>query len=456
VKFTRRRVETDPASPLEIQKKNFRYVQIDAIAIGLANAAAPFLPIFLTRLGASSVQVGLLTSMPALTGLIFAILIGNFLQKQRNIVPWFSAARLLFVSSYALTGLVPFLVPEGYLVQGVLVVFAIATIPQTILAVSFSVVMNAVAGPEKRYELMSRRWSTLGATTAITVVLAGQLLDRIRFPLNYQIVFIALSIGGFLSYYFSSHIRLPDNPPLERAPRSTIWQGLKSYTRLILGEKAFVSFSAKRFVYLSGVSLAAPLFPLFYVRVVHASNAWIGIISTSQTAVVLFGYYLWARQSKVRGSRFVLLWTTFFMSIYPALVAANRQVEVIAVISGMAGIFQAGLDLVFFDELMKSVPVKYSASFVSFAQSLQNFSAMFAPLVGTYLADYIGIPGALMVSTAIRLAGFMLFAEVRPLAAVRGLGGRLRRARIATPVEPLSEEGFTPPLPPPESPSQPG
>jgi len=76
----------------------------------------------------------------------------------------------------------------------------------------------------------------------------------------------------------------------------------------------------------------------------------------------------------------------------------------------MAGIFQAGIDLVFFDELMKTVPVEYSATFVSFAQGLQYAAALVAPLLGTFLADQIGIEGALIISSGVRFIGFILFA----------------------------------------------
>ncbi len=76
--------------PYEIRKRNFRNVQIDAIGVALSTAAAPFLPVFLTRMGASNLQVGLLTAMPGVTGLVLALVIGRFLQTRRNIVPWFS------------------------------------------------------------------------------------------------------------------------------------------------------------------------------------------------------------------------------------------------------------------------------------------------------------------------------------------------------------------------------
>ena len=45
---------------------------------------------FLARLGVTNFDVGLLTAMPALTGLILALPVGRFLQNRRRIVPWFS------------------------------------------------------------------------------------------------------------------------------------------------------------------------------------------------------------------------------------------------------------------------------------------------------------------------------------------------------------------------------
>jgi MFS family permease len=236
------------------------------------------------------------------------------------------------------------------------------------------------------------------------------MLDRIpAFPLNYQIVFLGLSIGGLISYYFSSHIRLPENKLSEHFSSLSLAQNLRNYARLVKSEPAFTSFAIKRFVYLSGMTLAAPLFPLYYVREVQASNAWIGFIGTAQTIVMLAGYYIWTRQSRRRGPRFALLCTTLGVAVYPALVASTRQIELIALFAGIAGIFQAGLDLVFFDELMKTVPAEYSATFVSLAQSMQYLSSIFAPLIGAYLAGHIGLAGGLFVSAALRLTGFLLF-----------------------------------------------
>ena len=399
-----------PTGTTPTQRKNFSKVQFDAIGVGLTGAAAPFLPVFLTRLGATNFQVGLLTAMPAFTGLFLAIAMGRFLQSRQNTVPWFSSAGLLYFSSYALTGVISFIAPKPYVVLAILVIWAVATLPQTMRNVAFSVVMNAVAGPSGRYALMSRRWSILGLVSAITVMAVGQILDRLRFPINYQLVFIGLSVGGLISYYYSSRIELPDTEPQPRTAELSLPQRIKDYINLIRNERAFVSFTAKRFVYVAGATLSAPLLPLYYVREVQATDAWIGIINTAQTAIMLLGYFLWARQEKTRGSRFVLLWTTLGLAIYPALIASTHRVELIAFYVSLAGVFQAGLDLVFFDELMKTVPIQHSATFVSLAQSSQHLSAVIAPLLGTLLADHFGIGHALVMSTIVRLVGFGLFA----------------------------------------------
>jgi MFS family permease len=396
-------------NPIEIQQRNKRYVQIDAIGVGTASAAAPFMPVFLTRLGATPVQVGLLTSMPGFTGLFMALWVGHFLQKQRNVIPWFSISRLLVISAYALTGLAPFVVPDNILIFVVLLIWAAATIPQTMVAVSFSVVMNAVSGPEGRYELMSRRWSILGITTAITVAIAGQILDRVGFHLNYQVVFIGLSLGGLISYYFSSRIQIADIEPDDNITKKSIKSTLMDYFELIKSSPDFIQFTLKRFVYLFGMTLSIPLFPLYFVRQLDATDAWIGFLYTAQTAVLVIGYFFWSRLSRRKGSRFVLLITTLCVSLYPAMVALTHNQTSIFIYSTVAGIFQAGIDLVFFDELMKTIPIRYSPTFVSVAQSLQYLSAIIAPLLGTYLSEHIGLSNALIFSSGIRLVGFFLF-----------------------------------------------
>jgi hypothetical protein len=410
----------DDATPE--QRRNYRNVQIDGIGIGVAGAASAFLPVFLARTGATSFQISLLSVMPALTGMVFALPIGWFLQDRKNIVQWFSTSRLLVISAYALTGLMPFVLSGANVVPAILIVWACVTVPQTTVSVAFSVVMNEVAGPQGRYYLMSRRWSLLGLTTAVMVAIAGKVLDTIAYPVNYQVVFMALSLGGLLSFAFSRNIVLSGRDRPRPVRRWRLSMRVASYARRVRREPAFLSFISKRVAYGFGVSLAAPVFPIFFVRVAHLSDTWIGALNTVQTTAMLGGYFIWTRLSRSRGSRFVLLATVLGLSLYPLGMSFLRQAIPIVALAGVAGFFQAGLDLVLFDELMKRVPLPYGATFVAVAQLFQYASSVVAPPLGSLLIDHFGAGPALVASAAIRLGAFALFA-------IAGSGGGRSRTR---------------------------
>ena len=55
--------------------------------------------------------------------------------------------------------------------------------------------------------MLSRRWAIFGLTGVVGTFIVTRLIDLLDFPLNYSIMFLVLSLGGFFSYYFSSRIR---------------------------------------------------------------------------------------------------------------------------------------------------------------------------------------------------------------------------------------------------------
>ena len=269
--------------------------------------------------------------------------------------------------------------------------------------------MNHVAGEDGRFELMSRRWSLLSLVTAVSVFLAGFLLEKLPFPVNYQVMFIVFSMGGVLAYIGSNSLVIK---PEAKSPKKSVRQPVKLVER-IWNEKPFVNVVIKRFVFLFGTAMIAPLFPLYYVREAHLSDASIALISTVQTGVLVFGYFFWMARSRKSGTRTSLLITTLGLAFYPLLISFTHSSIVLVVIAGLAGVFQAGVDLVFFDELMNTIPSGSGSTFVAFYQEVQYVSAIIAPLLGTFLAGKIGYSTSLMIGSGFLFAGFILFATSR-------------------------------------------
>jgi Na+/melibiose symporter-like transporter len=395
--------------PSSVQQRNVRNVLIDGTGVGLVQGVATFLSVFLVRLGASPLLVGLLTSMPALTGIILAIPVGRLLERQRNVVPWYSRARVWVLGSYAITGLVPFLFPLNIAPIPIIAIWAIATIPQTIVNVAFTIVMSAVAGPNQRYYLMSRRWSVLGVTSAITVVLVGVLLDQISFPLNYQVVFIASFAGGLLSFAFSSRIEIPDNDPADTAASPSRRERLREGLAALRENVAYSRFLVSQFVFRCGLALALPLFPLYWVRQLHASDSWIGIINTVNSGVLMVAYFIWSALSRRKGNVLVLWVCAFGLSFYPLLTGLTHSVPPLAIYAGLAGIFGAGIDLVLFDILLSTCPPRHQASYIALYQTTTYIATFLAPTLGTFIAGSFGYAPALFIGSGLRFAGAALF-----------------------------------------------
>jgi Na+/melibiose symporter-like transporter len=238
----------------------------------------------------------------------------------------------------------------------------------------------------------------------------GQLLDRLPFPANYQLIFVGFSIAGLISYWYSSRFRVPEHVPAARAESGGRFGRLREMVQTVRAEPAFLRYSARQLVYVVGTRFAVPLIPLYYVREVGAPDAWIGIIATGQSLALLVGYQLWRRVSIAYGGALVLLSTLLVSALYPAALSLADDLVLVAALTAIAAVFSAGVDLALFDELMKRIPRPYGVTFTSIDTALVNGASILAPLAGATLATVLGIGTALQIATLIGLGAVILFA----------------------------------------------
>ena len=390
---------------------NYRIVQRDGVAVGFTSAAAPFLGVYLARFGATPFELGLISSMPSIAGLVVSIPLGQFLLRRTSIPRWLGVSRMLAHTAYGVIGFLPFIVPPGAVVPVALLILLATSIPQLIVPLTFNVVMAMIAGPHGRFELLSRRWSIAVLTTAVTVAVAGRVLDVLPFPLNYQVVLIVLSLAGPLSLYLMTRLRMPEReiPPL--SPVSLpVRARAASVVDLIRGQPAFVSFISSLLPYTIGTRMALPLIPLFYVTTLSATDGQIGLIATVQSFALLSGYLLWTRLWRRRGGRIILLVCGLGLACYPASLALSREIGLVLVVTAFASLFSAGLQLVLFDELMHRVPASYSPTFLAVEQNVSHIAGLAGPLIGASLAASLGFPVALGIASTISLTGYILLA----------------------------------------------
>ncbi len=397
--------------PRTVEDRNILYVTLDGIALGFTTAASTFLSVFVIRLGVSAVWVSLLTSLPALVNLFLAMPMARFLERQRQIVPIFAWSRLLAHSAYVITGLVPFFL-QGHLAgEAIVVVWGLVAVLTSLANLGFTLVMSRAVSRERRAVQMSSRWMAMGLSKMLMVALAGQVLARLPFPLNYQVVFIASYSADLVAFYFISRVH---NPAQEPAPprmsaREPFWTRIRVGIAEVWQARAFVAFSLARNVFVFGIDLMAPLIPIYWVQNLGASDAQVSYFNTAITAATLVGYGFWVRVKRRHGNRAVLLAAVLGRSLYPLLIALTRSPLVMIPVAAFNGLAFAGENLMFFDAFLDTVPKGKEARFIAINQTLANAIAFIAPPLGAALLPVLGIQRVLMLAAVIAFAGFLLF-----------------------------------------------
>jgi hypothetical protein len=424
--LARRSLSLPPATSPQV--RNWAIVQVDSVFVGIVSASGTFLPVFLVRLGASGPDIGLLTALPAVTAFVLAIPFGRWLQRRRNIVPWYSRLRLLGWFGYAAMAIAAALLPALQAVPVMLVIWGVASLPSTAGLVAFPIVMDGAAGPSGRFDLLGRRWAIAGVSTSIAVAIGGQLLNVVAFPMNFELLFVAVSAAGVGSFLLSRGIVIADQRGGPGSDAASPGPGLRHLLELVRAQRPFVRYELRSLVFTMGLGVVAPLLPLFYVHEVRAPDAWIGIIGASQSAGAVLGYVLARRISLRRSGVSVLLPSLGVVAIVPAVLASLDWLPAVGALAFVNGLALAGAQLAMFDQLMNRIPRQHGVTFSSVDQSLQNLGLIVAPNVGGLLAATIGVRPGLTIAAAVIAAALVLFALDQ------GIGPDVRRLSRRGPI----------------------
>jgi MFS family permease len=95
----------------------------------------------------------------------------------------------------------------------IILITLLMAIPATLLAVSFNAMFLEATPANYRAEVVGKRNALLAVSMTLTSLVCGQLLDRVVYPWNYQIVFLIGASGALLSSYQLSKIKMAPNEP---------------------------------------------------------------------------------------------------------------------------------------------------------------------------------------------------------------------------------------------------
>jgi MFS family permease len=380
----------------------------------IAGGINTYLSVFVVRLGASSFVVSLLTSLPAIIMTMLSIPAGLLVERQRKLVRLTSWGRLVARTFTLLVALLPFFVSRG-LAEAAVVINALQAVPIAFINLSWTAVIAEIIPAKRRARINGNRWALVSLVTAVVVAVYGAMLERIPFPTGYQIVFGISFLGGLLSAYLFSLIRMPSEPLARAASAQAIAlsQRLRGYLKSIAETPVFLRYLLTSFVLRFGLHLPAALYSIYWVRNLNASDAWIGWRATAGSLALIVGYLLWGRLASRKGHHLVLLVCTIAVGSYPVLTALTPSQVWLPLVAVVWGLFITGIDVSIFDTLLSVCPEDKRPSFVAVNTLFAHLAIFLAPMAGSLLSEWLDIRVVLFIAGGIHLVAALLFRLLR-------------------------------------------
>ncbi|MHB0875097.1 MAG: MFS transporter [Anaerolineae bacterium] len=376
------------------------------------SAAASFNSAFALRLGASNALIGLMTSLPALITMLGMIPASAVVERQTRrwpaMVRSLGITRILFIP----VAFIPLIVPRQYQAVTLVAVLTFRFLPILVFSAGWDSVLADIIPARLRSQVFS--WRNILATAAVVLALLviQPWLRWATFPLNYEVVYFIGGLAGMLSLWFLTRMRVPEFGPVVPA-EGRKGLHLSDIRQVLTGQPEYVRMVINTLIGNAGAFLASPVYMIYYVRALNASDGWIGTSTLVANLSTMIGYLAWRRLLPRFGESRVLRVTWPVTGLLPLLIGISGSLNLVLVVIFVYGLVVPGLNLSHYNTLLEVCPQARRPTYISVYSSLNNVLAFVLPMAGVALAEIIGLTWTLVLSGVLWIVGGLAFSLLR-------------------------------------------
>ncbi len=399
--------------PRTREQVNERLLYLNTGMYGVvAGGVMAFLPVFLARLGASPTLISWLTSAPALMAVFLLIPGAMVSERQANQVRVRVTFSVFILATYLLCALAPFVVPAAHLPVVLVALWTVRTLADTLALPAWTSVVAAAVSPARRARLNGTRWAIMSLVSAMSSAFFGWLLERVAFPLNYQLVFAISFVLAGLDPLFFSRIRVPhlERPVLESR---NVLRRFSEYLSPVMRHRLFLATLGATILYRVALNMPVPLFSLFWVNRLQASDMLIGLRGTVGYGALVVGYTFWGRSANRLGRRKLLYLSCLGLATYPLLTALSPSAIWLLPAALIWGFTLSGVDVGLFELMLSSCPRDRRPLFAAVWNIVANTAIFLGPLLGAALSNVVGLGTALIIAAALQVVGTIPFVTLQ-------------------------------------------
>ena len=397
-------------------------------AVFSATTGGVLLTNFLLKLGATSVEIGLLSSIPMMVNLLQPVgaYIADRTTSRYQYSLWiFGPSRLLWLILVLLIAWVSWSGADPHqLVFWTLGIMFVSSILAALGSSSWFSWIAALVPPRLRGRYFAVRNSAASLTNLFSVPILGFAVSAWPSGIiqGYDVILFLGIVAGILSLVFQFFM-VDVNPqlPLPAHHSSKVQSSLSpeetasSQHGSILRDTNFLKFLLYFGMWMFAVNLSAPFFNLYLLDDRGLNLGWVTFYTSLTAAANLVMLILWGKLADRVGNRPLLLLVGIVVAVTPLLWLGVRANEVslwvwlplIHILSGGTG---AAIDLCNNNIQMEVAPVERPSKYFAIAAAVGGIGGGLGSTVGGFLAqlNYMGgLSGLFALSAVVRLIALL-------------------------------------------------
>jgi MFS family permease len=386
--------------------RNIRFLVIELFWAAIASAAYSFAAAYVIRLGGSNFIVSLITSAAAVVNMVMTIPFAALMERTANRRPWLFRSLFIFRAMHIGLIFVPFL--PYWRAEAVVVILLLANIPVAIFNTVWLPLFADIIPIQRRARLFSARNVTLGATMMAATYGFGYWLesDVSAFPENYQILFVIALVTSMLSTWYVTRMEIPDSP-VDLSVQSD--RSLAGMWKLFTENKAYSSITINTLILNIAPWAAIALQPIYFVRVLDASDEWLGIWFAITNGGAILGNLFWPRLMEKYGFYRIMTIAALISCLYYFAIGLVPNLTAILFFSLFIGMVSPGIDIAHFNILLQVSSPQRRALALGIFVTIMNFGLMVSSLIVSPMIDWIGAEALVIGLGVLRLIGGLLF-----------------------------------------------
>ncbi|MDF1513267.1 MAG: MFS transporter [Anaerolineae bacterium] len=369
-----------------------------------------YLTLYMLALGATNMQIGALSSLTSLFGMIMPIPGAQWATRigsQKRIV--FITYSLRYIAVFCLL-LVPFITSGPAAVYWAMGLLAVRAAFINLGNASWTAFAGDIIPPDRRGRFFSARKTVMSLATFVFVPLAGYLIEAFSEPLGYQVSFLIAVVFGGIAQSFYSQI-----PELSRGTKQKKRQVSSSIWKSFTNNRTFLIFTLVSMFFNFAWQLAGPYFGVYEVKVLGATPRIVGILSMASSIFRMLGQQIWGRLVDRRGARWAFVICLLFIPVIPFIwLPLTNPWQLIFVVLP-SGFLWAGREIANFNLLLELPSKADRVQAIATYNTLIGLANILGPLVGGQVVENLGYKWLFAMSGLGRLIAAGLFVvHLRP------------------------------------------